>query len=212
MIKKSKFYISSFIFSIPFILGSIYYKQLPDTMAVHFNMQNSADDFAPKEFALFGVPLFLICIHFINHIALNYDPKKSSHPKIIKETLYWLIPIVTLFVDITLISYNLGKSFNITTYMLVGTGLLILILGNYFPKLRQNYTLGIRLPWTLASEENWYRTHRMAGKLWSVSGLLIILAALLQYTTLLILLFLIIGLVPCIYSFLLYKHTTNHQS
>ena len=58
-------------------------------------------------------------------------------------------------------------------------GLLFLILGNYLPKIRQNRTMGIRLPWTLASGENWTRTHRLAGFLWVAGGLLLILLTLL---------------------------------
>lgn len=53
-------------------------------------------------------------------------------------------------------------------------GLVIFVLGWIVPHLKRNETVGIRLPWTLQDEENWRRTHRFAGRLWIVSGLLMI--------------------------------------
>jgi uncharacterized membrane protein len=85
-------------------------------------------------------------------------------------------------------------------------GLLFIIIGNYLPKARQNYTIGIRIPWTLANEENWNRTHRLAGYLWMICGVLMILLCL---TRLLpapwtVGLLLIMVLVPCGYSYWLH--------
>ena len=77
------------------------------------------------------------------------------------------------------------------------------ILGNFLPKLRQNYTIGIKLPWTLASEENWNKTHRLAGYLWVVCGLIILfgtMAGLLSKVGA-VAVFMIMLLVPSVYSF-----------
>ena len=76
------------------------------------------------------------------------------------------------------------------------------IIGNYLPKARQNYTIGIKIPWTLANEENWNRTHRLAGYLWMACGILMIIMCLTRFVPFewLIGLFLIMVLVPCIYS------------
>ena len=59
--------------------------------------------------------------------------------------------------------------------MTVLIGVIFTIIGNYLPKCKQNYTIGIKIPWTLNNEENWNKTHRFAGWLWTVCGILIML-------------------------------------
>lgn len=85
-------------------------------------------------------------------------------------------------------------------------------LSNYMPKLKQNYTIGIKVPWTLNSEENWNMTHRMAGKLYVVAGVISIIIALLNNVlsdevTIIIFMvvFLVTGIGSVAYSFWLYK-------
>ena len=85
-------------------------------------------------------------------------------------------------------------------------------LGNYMPKLKQNYTIGIKVPWTLNSEENWNMTHRMAGKVYVVAGVISIIIALLNNVlsdevTIIIFMvvFLVTGIGSVAYSFWLYK-------
>ena len=85
-------------------------------------------------------------------------------------------------------------------------GLLFILIGNYLPKTKQSYTMGIRLPWTLSSEENWNRTHRLAGFLWVLCGVLFIVMSFIGWSLPLFLILLaVMILVPLIYSYLLYR-------
>ena len=91
-------------------------------------------------------------------------------------------------------------------------GVMFIGLGYYMPKLKQNYTIGIKVPWTLNSEENWNMTHRMAGKLYVVAGVISIIIALLNNVlsdevTIIIFMvvFLVTGIGSVAYSFWLYK-------
>lgn len=86
-------------------------------------------------------------------------------------------------------------------------GVVFIIIGNYLPKCRQSYTVGIKLPWTLDSEENWNRTHRMAGGLWMAGGAVLMLLSLLGQISVFIFLpvVLVMTLVPTVYSYLLYR-------
>ena len=70
--------------------------------------------------------------------------------------------------------YALGVPVPISLVCCLTVGVLFVIIGNYLPKCRLNYTMGIRTPWTLSSEENWNKTHRLGGKLWVAAGLLIV--------------------------------------
>ena len=90
-------------------------------------------------------------------------------------------------------------------------GVVFIIIGNYLPKCRQSYTVGIKLPWTLASEDNWNRTHRMAGGLWMVGGAVVLLMGLTgkAYVAVFLSVTAVMVLVPTIYSYLLYRKLSN---
>ena len=86
-------------------------------------------------------------------------------------------------------------------------GLLLAIIGNWLPKCKQTYTLGIKLPWTLADENNWNRTHRFAGPVWVVCGMVIVLCGLIggAFLWVMVAAFLVMVLAPTVYSYLLFK-------
>ena len=87
---------------------------------------------------------------------------------------------------------------------------MFLVIGNYLPKVKQNWYLGIKLPWTYADEENWNKTHRLAGKLWFVGGLLFILNFFLQIRGIELWLMIVLVLIPVIYSYL-YSRKKNKE-
>jgi len=86
---------------------------------------------------------------------------------------------------------------------------LFIVIGNYMPKCRQNYTMGIKLPWTLNDEENWNKTHRLAGKIWVAGGILIVISALLQCFWICFAVFAVMLFVPFVYSWRLYSKKTK---
>ena len=106
----------------------------------------------------------------------------------------------------------MGADVDVSVICFVLIGILFIVLGNYMPKLQQNYTVGIKIPWTLNSAENWNRTHRLGGKLFIIGGILMILGgfsgSLLGEEGTLILIFgsiILCAIVPCIYSFWLFR-------
>lgn len=141
------------------------------------------------------------------------DPgKKQMHPKPMAVTL-WIIPAVSILVNGCTYIIALGGNIDITTVIYVMLGVLWILLGNYIPKLGQNYTVGIKVPWTLNSERNWTLTHRMAGRLFVAAGIISICVAFLESVvgdeaTLIVIVGVIIvaGLGSVLYSFWLYKY------
>ena len=91
------------------------------------------------------------------------------------------IAVVTLLGAIHLLAVGvaLGRRFDMTRLVLIGVGLLFVVIGNYLPTVRPNYLVGIRTPWTLASDLAWVRTHRVGGRLFVVEGLVMIVFGLL---------------------------------
>lgn len=164
------------------------------------------DGWSGKPFAVFGMPLFLLAVHLVCAFAVFHDPKADNVVRKIRALTLWICPAVSLFVAALTYSYALGNPVNPTFFAMLFMGALFVVVGNYLPKCRQNYTVGIKLPWTLADEDNWNRTHRMAGPLWAAGGFLILLDAFLQIYPLWLFcgIPLVAVLAPVVYSAALY--------
>ena len=97
---------------------------------------------------------------------------------------------------------------NLNLWTNVLLGIVLIVVGNYLPKCRQNYMIGIKLPWTLDNEENWDYTHRMAGKWWIIGGVLRILLGFQKFVDPIgaaVGIILIVTLIPAIASYIYYK-------
>ena len=198
--------ITSIVTILPMLIGVICWNRLPDVMATHFGLNNEANGFSSKAFAVFGLPAFLLAILWVGVLVTSRDPKKQNiSPKVFSLTL-WIVPVLSLFVAATMYPINLGYKLDVIFFAELLLGMLFIIIGNYLPKARQNYTIGIKIPWTLANEENWNRTHRLAGYLWMIFGILIVLIGVTRFVPAawLIGIILMTVLVPCIYSFWLH--------
>ena len=141
------------------------------------------------------------------YFGLRSDPKRANMSAALKHISLWVIPVMSILTSGLTLGTAMGWPMHIETAIPMLVGVLFLIAGNYLPKTKQSYTMGIRLPWTLASEENWNRTHRLSGFLWVAAGALFILFSLLRLWNgwlLGILLFALI-FVPVGYSYFLYR-------
>jgi uncharacterized membrane protein len=119
----------------------------------------------------------------------------------------WICPSLALILGAISLTTGLGVEVDMNMVMPLVMGFLMMVLGNYMPKCAPNYTVGIRLPWTLHDEENWRRTHRFAGFLWMIGGILLLPAALLSTMWVTFAVVLVLTLLPVVYSFLLYLRT-----
>lgn len=188
---------------LPILVGLIFWEQLPDTLPSHFGFDGRADGFSSKVEAVFIIPMIMVGLHIFVVGVTSFDPKiKNVAPKM-RQLVYWLIPVGSNLIQLSIYGATLGFIENITHIGLVFMGLLFLILGNYLPKIKQNYTVGIKLPWTLDNEENWNKTHRLAGKLWVVGGLILLISNFFQWVFPYVLgtVLAIMILVPCVYSY-----------
>ena len=102
-------------------------------------------------------------------------------------------------------SAAMGKGIRMETFVSVSLGLLFVAIGNYLPKCQQNYTVGFKLPWTLHSEENWNRTHRLAGRLWVTGGFIMMILGFFNLIWLTIAVPAIMALIPSLYSYILHR-------
>ena len=199
---KKALIITSIVTILPVLIGIIYWDRLPDVMATHFGINNEADGFSSKAFAVFGLPAVLLAMLWLGALVISHDPKRQNiSPKMFSLGL-WIAPVVSLVVAATMYPVNLGYELDITFFAELALGLMFIIIGNYLPKARQNYTIGIKIPWTLANEENWNRTHRLAGYLWMICGVAMIMLCITRFVPAqwLVGILLIMVFVPCAYS------------
>lgn len=201
---KGKILITSLVILLPVFVGVYFWGRLPDPMATHFTFDNEPNGWSPKAFAVFGLPLFLLVIHGVCLAAVMLDPKRKSINNKMMRMVMLICPICSVFCSIQIYGYALGV--NVDGRMLVHLllGVVFVVIGNYIPKCRHNYTVGIRLPWTLADEENWNSTHHLAGWLYMVAGLLCLVNIWLRVSWLAFAAILAATLVPACYSLVLY--------
>lgn len=197
--------ITSVITLLPILAGLILWNQLPDRMPTHWNAAGEIDGWSSKPFAVFVLPLILLGAQWLCVIATSADPKKAAHPEKVLHMIFWFIPVLSVVMHSLTYAAALGKEVKMEAVLPVILGLLFTIIGNYLPKCKQNYTIGIKIPWTLNSEENWNKTHRLAGKLWVVCGLIILLSGFFNISWFLLPVALFMVFVPFIYSYMLYR-------
>ena len=204
--ENKSFVITTLLCLVPMALGLALYARLPEQLPTHWDWQGNVNGYMSKPAVVLGLPLFFAAMNGLMHFSLRADPKRANIIGNIRVLIRWTMPVLSLIILPYTYRWALGwQQIPMEKLIPVLVGLLIMGLGNYLPKCRQNYTSGIKLPWTLYDEDNWNRTHRMAGRLWMVGGLGIMVSAFWGGSTLLLAVILAITLIPGIYSYCLYR-------
>ena len=194
--------ITSLICLIPIIFGVILYDQLPEQMAVHFGVNNEPNSFAPKEFALFGIPLLMFILQVFCCISSDFMEEKKQNKKYI--TIYkWIIPIIEMVVYLTMLAYGAGIELDMRMIVCITLGIVFTLIGNYMPKTELN-----KLQMNYIRADFWKKVKRPAGYFFVIIGLAFIISAFLNSMVSLILLGIIIvaAILISIYSiYLFYK-------
>ena len=210
MIRKYKrtLIITSLILLVPVIAGLLLWNKLPDPMPFHWDIHGEVDGWSSKAFAVFGLPGLMLVLQWVCTLASTADPKfQNYNPKMLK-LMFWICPAIGLILTTMVYSAALGYSVPIENIMPLLLGVLFIVIGNWLPKCQQTYTMGIKLPWTLASEENWNATHRFGGKVWFFGGILTMLTAFWGSFWLLMVILAAMVIIPTVYSYLYYR---NHE-
>lgn len=207
MIKKNLkvLIITSVIILLPIVAGLALWDQLPEQVPIHWNAEGEVDGWASRPVAVFVPSAMMLALQWLCVVVTSADPKKQNHPEKVKVLVFWLIPVITVFISALMYVSALGVSVRVETLMPILLGLVFVAIGNYMPKCKQNYTIGIKIPWTLASEENWNRTHRLAGWVWVGGGVVMLLSGFLSIFWLTLVPVIIMVAVPLIYSYILHK-------
>ena len=199
---------------LPFVYLAYIWNSLPEKVPMNLNLKGEIDDWGSK-YSLIGLVFLLPVLTYVLMLVVpKIDPKKRIEFmggkyyqfKFILVTFMSVLALVIIY-----ISNNQKLSSPSMIVILLGT--LFVFMGNYFKVIKQNYFIGIKTPWTLESEEVWKLTHLLAGKMWVIGGIVIVICSLLLPENINFYFFIsitaVISIVPIAYSYLIYKKLKN---
>ena len=205
---KGKIILSTLLTLLPMLIGLLLWNQLPDYMTIHWGADGVANGTGGKAFVVFALPAIMAVLNLLCFTATMLDPKQAAQNKKALSIIFWIMPMISLGCSGMMYAIALGKAVDAVLLMPLVMGVLLLVIGNYMPKIKQNSTLGIKIYWTLHNEENWNKTHRLAGKV-SVAAAVIVLLSMLLPTKWMVLVslaaVLAMVLVPMGYSYWIYR-------
>jgi uncharacterized membrane protein len=162
--------------------------QIPDSahVAVHWDAQGRPNGYAAKPLALLLFPLIALAIAVLFSLIPSIEPRRSNLWRSARAyNGIWISSLAVLvLIHAAVILNAAGHPLNMSLIGLASIGVLLVVLGNYMGKLRSNFFVGIRTPWTLSSELSWNKTHRLGGRLFMGLGALLLLAGLVGNTIL----------------------------
>lgn len=204
--------LSFILFLISVILAIVYYDRLPVRIPVHYGFDWQADLYAKKMNALLFIVTFMVLVYLALYFILNLDPKRNKHDESYKHISLLSIPILNLLIIGLTIRKTFDPSLNIGRILIEVFAIFTALSGVFMPRIKRNYTLGIRTPWALENDYVWKKTQKLAGLLLFINGIfsLIILGFSVKAACIILVGLLILTLLlSFIYSYLIYSKLAN---
>lgn len=186
------------------IFNLLFYHKMPAELPTHWNFHGEVDKYSSRFDAMVLTPGVLVIMNAVLLFMLDNDPRNKKQNNFVMIISKLTMPAIMLLSYTMTIMAGLGRELNVSVIIPVFVGLLLIAIGNYLPKIKRNYTMGIKLPWTLNSDENWRRTHRLGGICIVIIGLSLILSVFLKSEIVFLVPLILGGIIPAIYSYYLY--------
>lgn len=200
---------------VPLVFAWTVYDRLPDLIPSHYGLNGQPDDFSDKLSFILMMSGLNLGLPFLIKWMPAVDPRRKNYRKF--SRFYGLFRFaITLFFSgmfTMILLKSLGYPIDIAKVVMLGIGLLWMLIGNYLGQVRSNWFFGIKLPWTLESDEVWRRTHRISGGVWMGAGLMILLSSFLPLPVAFWTVAIAVAgsvLVPGVYSYLLFQKLNDH--
>jgi uncharacterized membrane protein len=191
-----------------FAFAGVLYGRLPDPVPTHWGVHGQVNGWMPKPWGAFMLPLSVAGTWLLFAVLPRISPRGYRIERfarvygILQLSLVGLLFLVTCAALLAAV----GVPMHIDRLVPASVGVLFAVLGNYLGKVTKNFFVGIRTPWTLASDEVWLRTHRLGGRLFVLAGLVVFVSGLLGGGVVpLVAAAGLAGLVPVVYSYLAYR-------
>lgn len=190
-----------------FLFALLVSPHLPHEVPVHWNAANQVNGTMPKPWGVFIQPILMLVVWAILWALPHISPRRFRMEgfRHVYDVLQLVILGFMLVMTVTQLLAAAGLRLPIGMIVTLGIGLLFVVLGNFMGKIRKNFFVGIRTPWTLADDEVWLRTHRFAGWLFVAGGFAFMAEGLLGLSPLwLIVTIALMVLLPIVESYRLY--------
>lgn len=204
-----------FVIALIAALISIYILPAETQIAVHWNMNGEVDRYGSLIEGLLFQPAIMLFILALIQSLKYFEPRSENlaESKVAKE---WIaLTAVTLMAIILFgsIATSFGYDVPMMKVIVVSIMCMLIVIGNFLSKTKANFFIGIRTPWTLSNDVIWLKTHRLGGRLFILAGIIGLSLTLFVETTQLsyLIIFLVIpaALIPCFYSWYLWRHDNN---
>jgi uncharacterized membrane protein len=191
-----------------FVAGAVLYSRLPDPMPSHWDAYGHINGYLPKPFGVFLLPTLMAAICGVFSLLPQLSPRGYRMGRF--EGAYGILTLAVVcflgVLQLFILASSSGVPIRMSTVVPGALGVLFVVMGSFMSKLTRNFFVGIRTPWTLASEEVWLRTHRLGGATFVLGGIVLVVASLLGGGPLWVLIGVAIAaLVPAVYSFIIYR-------
>lgn len=192
-----------------FLFSAAVYLWLPDQIPSHWNLAGEVDSTMGKTWGAFMMPLIMLGLYGVFLLIPALSPKGYGIEASNSGFIGIRVAIFALFalLNVLILLAALGVPIAMGNAVSITVGALLAVLGWFLDRLPRNFYVGIRTPWTIVDEDNWTRTHRMGKWLFIVAGLVMVASGVLGANVFVVVTAAVVaGLVPMIYSYLIYRH------
>ncbi|MCI0517906.1 MAG: SdpI family protein, partial [Woeseiaceae bacterium] len=200
--------VSLVLIALTVALTLAWYPQLPDPMPIHWNAAGEVDGYMPKAWGVAMLPATAAFMFLVMKLVLLLSPKQHKTDELLRMTALFQVLLTGFMCTIAVLVLleSMGHDTMLDRVIFGGIGLILVVVGATIGKVRKNFFLGIRTPWTMWSDEVWDRTHRLGGKLFMLAGLLLFINAFVRLDLRLTLpVVVVLMLIPVVYSWIIYR-------
>lgn len=206
--KKSEIAIL-FVILLSFAIGIYIYPQMPQIIASHWNIQGQVDGYMPRFWGVFLMPIITLGMYLLFILVPKIDPLRKNINKFRKyfDNFIFLIILFLFYVYLLTIIWNKGVRFNMSQMIVPSLGIIFYYSGVLIENTKRNWFIGIRTPWTLSSDSVWERTHKKAGILFKIAGIIALLGIIFHKYAFLFIFFpiILVTIYTIVYSYIEYQ-------
>ena len=122
-IKWKFLFVSCVVCLLPILFGVAMWDSLPDEIAIHFDINNNPDNFSSKGFAVFGLPFMMVALQVICCVINDLNSAKHGERKKFEYATKWIIPVMSIVLQIITLGYSLGWNLDIRKYAIIIVGI-----------------------------------------------------------------------------------------
>jgi uncharacterized membrane protein len=193
------------------------YSRLPARVVTHWGLNGQPNGWSSRAFAVALMPAMMLALLLVFQALPRIDPLRRNYE--LHGGTYWTVVnavfAVLAGVHLLTLGVNLGWPIRIETWVPLAVGLLFVVIGNLMSRMRPNWFMGIRTPWTLSSENVWRKTHRLGGYLFVAAGFVVAALGLVRAPWALAVLIgvaLLAALIPVVYSYVLWRREQTQSA